>query len=142
VPSGSRWVGRSAWIARPGCSLGDGNPPPPAGSLPAYGEWSGSPLRLRAVADRHVVAGALAGVDLARPLDLLLRVVDHLQPLRDPTAGPGDREQHREHADRHAERLVDQARVEIDVRVQLALDEVVVLERDLLQLQRDVEQRV
>ena len=39
-------------------------------------------------------------------------------------------------------RLVDEAGVEVDVRVQLAADEVVVAERDLLELQGDVEQRV
>jgi hypothetical protein len=44
--------------------------------------------------------------------------------------------------DRHAERLVDQAGVEVDVRVELARDEVLVLERDLLELGRDVQQRV
>jgi hypothetical protein len=39
-------------------------------------------------------------------------------------------------------RLVDQAGVEVDVGVELALDEVLVLERDLLQLLGDLEQRV
>ena len=47
-----------------------------------------------------------------------------------------------EHLRRELERLVDQAGVEVDVGVELALDEVLVLERDLLQLQRDLEQRV
>jgi hypothetical protein len=38
--------------------------------------------------------------------------------------------------------LVDEARVEVDVRVELALDEVLVLERDALELDGDVEERV
>src|SRR3954464_11326200 len=92
--------------------------------------------------DRDVIARALARVDLARPRDLLLLVLDHLQPLGDPAARSRDREQHGEHADRHLQRLVDEPGVEVDVRVELAVDEVVVLERDLLELQRDVPQRV
>src|SRR3546814_11298667 len=34
------------------------------------------------------------------------------------------------------------ARIEVDVRVEAALDEVVVLERDLLEFDRDFEQRI
>jgi hypothetical protein len=43
---------------------------------------------------------------------------------------------------REAHRLVDDARIEIDVRVELALDEIVVVERDLLELHRDFQQRM
>ena len=39
-------------------------------------------------------------------------------------------------------RVVDDARVEVDVRVELALDEVLVLQRDLLQRHRELEQLV
>src|SRR3954467_1804124 len=73
--------------------------------------------------DRDVVARALARVDLARAGDLLLLVLDHLQPLGDPAARARDREQHGEHADRHLKCLVDQAAVEADVRLQLWLTE-------------------
>ena len=40
--------------------------------------------------------GALLGADveLARTADLLLGILDHLLPLRDPADGAGDREQH------------------------------------------------
>src|SRR5436305_12821582 len=41
-----------------------------------------------ALLHRHVVPAPLAGVDLARPGDLLLGVVDHLKPLGDPTRRP------------------------------------------------------
>jgi threonine synthase len=54
----------------------------------------------------------------------------------------GGCEQDGEHLDREAHRLVDEARVEVDVRVELALDEVLVVERDLLELEGDVEERV
>src|SRR4051794_27744028 len=69
--------------------------------------------------DREVVQIALARVDLARTDDLLLGVPDHLLPLGDPAAGAPDREHHREHRDGEAQGLVDESRVEIDVRVEL-----------------------
>src|SRR5439155_19902592 len=47
-----------------------------------------------------------------------------------------------EHLHREAHRLVDDAGVEVHVRVQLVVDEVLVGERDPLQLQGDVDQRV
>ena len=83
-------------------------------------------LRLPRV-DCHVVAQWRADVGLAGPRDLLVLVAEQLDPVRQPTRGAGDREQHREHLDREAHRLVDEARVEVDVRVELAADEVVVV---------------
>src|SRR5579883_824908 len=91
---------------------------------------------------RHVVAALRAEKDLAGPGDLLLRVFDHLQPLRHPARRAGDGEQHREHLRRQPHRLIDDAGVEVHVWVELVGDEVVVFERDPLQLQRDVDQRV
>src|SRR5262249_56516845 len=90
----------------------------------------------------NVVSLRRSCVDLPWPGDLLLRVEQHLFPLCDPARGPRNREQHREHLDRKAHRLVDQARVEVDVRVELAGDEVVVLQRDALELESDFEKRV
>ena len=81
-------------------------------------------------------------VELLRATDLVQRVVVELAPLGDPAGQAPDREQHREHPRREAHRLVDDAGVEVDVRVELAVDEVLVLERDLLELLRDVEQVV
>src|SRR5437763_16967466 len=43
-----------------------------------------------AFANRDILALPLAGVDLARPRDLLLLVVDHLEPLRHPARGARD----------------------------------------------------
>src|SRR3546814_20975215 len=68
--------------------------------------------------DRHVVARVVAGVDLPRAADLELRVFLLLEPVRDPAGGAGDGEHHREHLGRDAQRLVDDAGVEVDVRVQ------------------------
>src|SRR5690606_38264876 len=89
-----------------------------------------------------VVAGRVPGVDLARASAPELRIILLLQPARDQAGGAGDGEHHREHRGRDAQRLVDDARVESDVRVQLALHEVVVLDRRLLEPHRDLEHRV
>ena len=88
-----------------------------------------------------VVADLGAGVELAGPGDLLV-LLEELHPVGQPPGGARDGEEHREHLDREAHRLVDEPRVEVDVRVELARDEVVVGERDLLEREGDVEQRV
>jgi len=47
-----------------------------------------------------------------------------------------------EHRHRDAERALHDPRIEIDVRVELALDEIFVLERDLLQRERELEEAI
>src|SRR5262249_60024699 len=74
--------------------------------------------------------------------DLLLRVAQQLGPLGQPTDRARDGEQHREHRRGQLHGLVDDARVEIDVRVELARDEILILQRYPLQLDGDVDQRV
>ena len=66
----------------------------------------------------------------------------HFTPVRNPAGQTAHGEQHREHARREAHRAVDEAGVEVDVRVELALDEVVVREGGLFELHCDVEQFV
>src|SRR5262245_52301726 len=80
-------------------------------------------------------------VELARAGDLLV-LLEQLDPVRQPARHPGDGEQHREHLGGEVHGLVDQAGVEVDVGVELPRDEVVVGQRHLLELERDVEQRV
>src|SRR5688572_11988588 len=75
------------------------------------------------VAEGDVVADAGAGVQLPGPGDLLV-LLEQLHPVREPTGRARDGEQHGEHLDREPHRLVDEARVEVDVRVELARDEV------------------
>ena len=53
-----------------------------------------------------------------------------------------DREHDREHLYRKTHGLVDETRIEVDIGIELAADEVVVGQRDLFELERDVEQRV
>ena len=68
-------------------------------------EAVGARRALLALADRNVGAARIAHIELARPADLLLRVLDHLAPLADPTDSARDREQHGEHRDRESHRL-------------------------------------
>ena len=84
----------------------------------------------------------MAGVALARPADLLLGILDHLVPLRHPAHRARQGEDGGEHRGRDAHRLEDDARIEVDVREQLALGEVLVVERDPLQLLGDRQLRV
>src|SRR5882672_4382366 len=81
--------------------------------------------------DRNELPPRCAGVELARPADLVFGVADHLLPLGDPAHGSREREDAGEHRHRNAECALHDTRVEIDVRVELALDEILVLERDL-----------
>src|SRR5215472_1071404 len=90
--------------------------------------------------DRHVVATRSAGIELARAPDLLVWVLDHLLPLRDPADGAGEREQHGEHGGRETHRLERDPRIEIDIGIELLRDEIIVVQSDALELQRDLEQ--
>src|SRR5581483_2013454 len=45
-------------------------------------------------------------------------------------------------AGREAHRLQRDARIEVDIRIELLLDEILILERDALELHRDVQERI
>src|SRR5258708_1707050 len=81
-------------------------------------------------------------VDLPRPRDLLLRIEQHFLPLGDPAGRPGNREQDGEHLHRKTHGLVNEPGIEIDVWIELAADEIVVLQGDPLELERNVEERI
>src|SRR6266404_6778729 len=89
----------------------------------------------------HVALGRSL-VELARPADLVLGIGDHLLPLRDPAHGAREREDAGEHRHRDAERALHDAGVEVDVRVELAADEIIVLERDLLERNGQLEEAI
>lgn len=60
----------------------------------------------------------------------------------DPARQPAQREQHSEHPGRKAHGPVDHAGVVVHVRIELALDEEIVGQRDLLEFLGDVEQLI
>src|SRR5207245_9767007 len=76
------------------------------------------------------------------PLSLHDALPIYLLPLRQPPRGPADGEQDREDVHREPHRLVNDPRVEVHIGVELPGHEVLVLERDALELHRDVDQRV
>ena len=102
---------------------------------------AGVTIRLSLVA---VDPGAfrLAGVNLARTVDFALRVVVHFLPVGNPAGQTADGEHHGEHVRRDAHGAVEDTRVEIHVRVELARDEVVVLEGGFFELDGDIQERV
>src|SRR5262249_16473039 len=91
--------------------------------------------------DRDEVALGRARVDLTRARDLLLGIAHHFLPLGEPAGRPRDREEYRKHLDRKSQGLVDHSRVEVDIRIELARDEVIVLECDPFELTRDRQER-
>ena len=84
----------------------------------------------------------LAYVNLARTVDLGIRVVVHFLPVGDPAGEAPDGEHHGKHVRRDAHGAVEDARVEVYVRVELARDEVVVLEGGFFELDGDIQERV
>ena len=68
-----------------------------------------------------------AGVDLARPSDAVFGGADHFFPMGDPAGQAPEGEHDGEHVGRDAHGGVDDAAVEIDVGVELAGHEVLVL---------------
>ena len=112
------------------------------GRLPDRADPAVVERRSAALGERYEATLLVPGVELARPADLLVGVFDHLVPLGDPSHRAGDGEQDREHADRDADRLEDDARIEVDIGVQAALDEIAVFQGDALELQRQLEQRL
>src|SRR5690625_3014489 len=102
-------------------------------------EWG---LRSAPVLDIHIIPLGLAGIELAGAADLAVLVLQHLLPLRDPADRAAEREDRREHGSREAHRFENDARIEIDIRVELLLDEIAILERPLLERLRDLQDGV
>src|SRR5713101_985911 len=102
-----------------------------------------SPFRAgSAPVDRHELPPGGAGVELARAADLVFGVADHLLPLGDPAHGARQREDAGEQRSRDAEGALHDPRIEIHIRVELALDEIIVLERDFLQREGELEEAI
>src|SRR5690242_15646415 len=74
--------------------------------------------------DRRVVPARRARIQLPRAANLLVGILDHFLPLRDPADGSRDREQDGEHRGREAHRLERNSGIEIDIRIKFFLDEV------------------
>src|SRR5579872_6952348 len=88
--------------------------------------------KLSPTIERYIAAQVVAEINLTGPGDFLLGVEQHLFPLRNPARGARDGEQHREHCDREAHGLVNQAGVEVDIGIEATRDEIIVFEGDAL----------
>src|SRR5690554_5257068 len=89
----------------------------------------------------RVVALGRAGVQLARTADAV-GTADHFVPVREPADGAGHCEDHGKHGSRNTDGLQNDAGVEVDVRVQLALNEVFVFQGNLFQALGNLQQRI
>jgi len=80
-----------------------------------------------------IVTGGVTFIDLARSDNLVIGVFHEFRPVSKPSSESRESEEDSEHLSGDAKGLVDNSGVEIDVRVKLSLDEVVIGERDLLE---------
>ena len=94
---------------------------------------------LGAIDHRDKFTTLVALVDLARAHNLILRVLNELVPMGKPAGQARKSEHDGEHLSGNAEGLVDHTRVEVNVRVELPLDEVLVREGDPLELHGNVD---
>merc|ERR1711990_519969 len=89
----------------------------------------------------HVVSGGVSLVDLTRSHNLVIGVFDELRPVSKPSCKSGESEEDGEHLSGDAESLVDNSRVEVNVRVELSLDEVLIRESNLLKGHSNINHR-
>src|SRR5688572_18633967 len=131
-----------SWPLAPSASL---NPATASASPPVFAHGANSAQTMRifiallTLLHRNVRSLGRAGVDLTRPVDALSAGDVNFAPVRDPARQASDREHHGEHVRRDAERAHDDSAVVVDVRVELAPDEILVVERDRLEPHGDLE---
>lgn len=64
----------------------------------------------------------------------MIWIANHFHPVRNPACCPGDGKHYCEHVRWYAKRLVDNTRVELNIGIELALNEVVIFQRDIFKL--------
>ena len=119
----------------------------PAGESPAAGVGHlhvphAVGARGRPGGDGRVHAEPLALVHLLRARDLGVGIREGFAPVRQVPRGSRHREEHGEKLGWETERSVHQPAVKVDVRVELPLDEVLVVPRRLFQLDGDVDEGI
>src|SRR5262245_3044877 len=65
-------------------------------------------------------------INLPWPGNFLLGIRQHFLPLSDPPGSTRDGKKHGKHLHRKSHRLVDNAGIEIDIRVELTFDKIVI----------------
>jgi len=90
----------------------------------------------------YVVTGGVSFVNLSGADDLVIGVFNEFRPVSEPSCESGEGEKDGEHLSGDAQGLVDNSRVEVDVRVELSLDEVVVTQGHLLEGHSNIDHRL
>src|SRR5262249_11545898 len=90
----------------------------------------------------YVLPGRRASVKLTWAADFLGWVLDHFAPLRDPADRSRKCEEDGEHLRREPKRAQRNARVEVDVRVELLSEEILIAECDPLKLEGDFQKLI
>src|ERR1700751_6478995 len=106
-------------------SYTNASPPAPRRGRRSVPTSADERLVRRALGDRHDVPFGGPGIELARAEETRLRVRDHLVPLCGPADRAGHGEDRREHRRRQPQGAEDEAGVEVDIGVELALDEII-----------------
>src|SRR6266404_950205 len=83
--------------------------------------------------NRHKLPCVMPNPDLPRAGDFLFGISKHLLPLRQPSNGSGNGEEHGKHLWLEPHGFVHDSGIEIDVGIELAAHEIIVFESDALQ---------
>ena len=87
------------------------------------------------------LALVVCSCDMPRAADTAI-LGDHFFPLSNPAGQAAHGKEDREHVHRKAQGAIDDARIEIDIGIELPFLEIVVGERCLFELLGEVEQRI
>jgi hypothetical protein len=85
-----------------------------------------------------IVSSGVALVDLSGSHDLVHRILGKLVPMSHPAREARQSKENSEELWRNLQGLVNDARVEVHVRVELSGDEVIITQGDLLKLHGDI----
>src|SRR3989338_2204135 len=115
---------------------------PPTFPAPMMPTFARAAMGSTPLVERDILPLPVPHVDLARPANLHPLGLEHLLPVGQPSRQPTQGEDDRELLGGNPDRPQDDPAVEIHVRVELAADEVFVLQGRLLQPLGNVQQRV
>ncbi len=80
----------------------------------------------------HKVSLPIACIVLPRAVDVVFRVVEELDPVGDPAHHARNGEQDGVHVGGETHCSVDQSRIEVNIRIKLAGDEILIFQGNLL----------
>lgn len=90
----------------------------------------------------NVLSFLPACIDLPGTTDPGIGIVDHFFPVGNPARHAADGKEYGKHVDGETQGHVDETTIEINVGIELATDEVFILEYGLFETQGDVQKRL